>query len=55
MFESTFVPEKPERSGTIALALILQTVAVAGFVIGPAAFGGCDRYQPGGHNRFTDA
>jgi len=35
MFENTFVPEKSERGGTVALALILQTIAVAGLIAAP--------------------
>lgn len=35
MFENTFVPEKSERGGTVALALILQTIAVAGLIVAP--------------------
>ena len=35
MFESTFVPEKSERTHTVAFALLLQTIAVAGLAIAP--------------------
>ena len=35
MFENTFVPDKSERSGTVALALVLQTIAIGGLMLGP--------------------